>query len=416
MLINCLGTTDEFDALFSDRSVLEAMLQFEVALAHSQARLSMIPQNAADAIGAVSADQFDAAAIARAARCSASVAIPFVHALKSRAGTEFVHWGSTSQDLMDTSLILLLAKARDLLGRDQDRLGAALRRISDQHKETVVLARTVMQPAAPITFGYKVALWYGGVARSWSRLSQSFVEALLLQFGGAAGTLAAYGEHGMELAAEVARELNLGAAPPWHASRDRLAAVVVNLGIYTASLAKIARDITLLMQFEVGEVSEEGGGSSAMPHKRNPAGAVVALAASARVPALVEAYLSSMVQEHERAAGGWQSEWQTVAEIVSSAGSALGSLADSFEKLKIYPERMRANLDATYGTVLSEKAANLLQPKWGRDAAKHVAEAVNKAIQQRQPLADILNIDLGSAEKYLGSSEIFRRKLLEHTE
>jgi 3-carboxy-cis,cis-muconate cycloisomerase len=376
----------------------------------------MIPQSAADAISAVRADKFDANAIARQARTSASVAIPFVQKLKAHSETDFAHWGATSQDVMDTTLVLLLSKAKDILQRDHDRLSAALRKLSEQHKDTVMLARTLMQPASPITFGYKVALWYGGVDRSWRRLLRSFNDVLLLQFGGASGTLAAYGDRGPALAAEVSKELNLAAAPPWHTQRDRLAALVANLGIYTGSLGKIARDVTLLMQFEVGEVSESGGGSSAMPHKRNPSGSVVAAAAAARVPALVAAYLAAIVQEHERASGSWQSEWQTVAEVVSATGSAVSAVAGVAETLKVHAERMRVNLDATYGTVLSEKAAIVLAPQLGSEAQRAVADAVKQAYERRQSLESILDINLGRAEDYLGSAEIFRRKLLEDVE
>jgi len=416
MLIDCLGTTEEFSSLFSDHSVLEAMLRFEAALARSQARLRMIPQSAADAISAVAPDQFDAAAIAREARGSATVVIPFVRALTTHS-SDFAHWGATSQDVIDTALVLLLARAKEILRRDHHRLRTALRTLSDQHKDTVMLARTLMQPASPVTFGYKAALWYGGVARSWRSLSQSFDEALLLQFGGASGTLAAYGDRGPVLAEDLAKELHLGFAPPWHTQRDRLAALVANLGIYTGSLGKIARDVTLLMQFEVGEVSEAGGGSSAMPHKRNPSLSAIALATTARVPGLVGAYLAAMVQEHERAAGPWQSEWQTIAEVVCATGSALDAMTRSIETLEVFPERMRANLDATGGAVLSEKAAMLLATQLGRDPAQHkVAEAVEKARQGPRRLEEILNIELGSAEDYLGSSEIFRRKLLDDAE
>jgi 3-carboxy-cis,cis-muconate cycloisomerase len=182
------------------------------------------------------------------------------------------------------------------------------------------------------------------------------------------------------------------------------------------SLGKIARDVTLLMQFEIGEISESGGGSSAMPHKQNPSGSIVALAAWSRVPSLVEAYLQSMVQEQERAAGTWQSEWQTVAEIVSLSGSGLASVAAISESLKINSERMHANLNATYGTVLSEKAAMLLTPSFGQDAAQHVAKAVKTSLERRQPLSDVLGVKLGDVQDYLGSAETFRRKLLDDME
>ena len=417
MLIDCLGTTEQFATVFSDRSVLEAMLQFEAALARSQARLGMIPQTAADAICAVRTDKFAPTAIAREARDSASVAIPFVQALRRETGNDFVHWGATSQDVIDTALILLLAQARVLLQHDHERLSIAMRRLSTEHKSTLMLARTLMQPASVTTFGYKVALWYGGVSRSWRRLSESFDRGLLLQFGGASGTLAAYGDHGPMLARELSEELNLPVAPPWHTQRDRLAAIVADLGIYAGSLGKMAGDIILMMQFEVGELSETGGGSSAMPHKHNPSGSTVALAGCARIPELVAAYLGALVQEHERASGAWQSEWQTVAEIVCATGSVLTALCRVFETLEVSPQRMRQNLDSTYGTALSEKAALLLAAESGRAAAQEkVRKAVATAYQLERPLSEILNMNLGGPEDYLGSSEMFRRQLLEDVE
>jgi 3-carboxy-cis,cis-muconate cycloisomerase len=219
-------------------------------------------------------------------------------------------------------------------------------------------------------------LWFGAVDRSWRRLSAAFDEALLLQFGGASGTLAAFGDRGPELAAALAAELQLVApAAPWHAQRDRLASLIAHCGIYTASLAKIARDIALLMQPEIGEVAEPGGGSSAMPHKRNPAGSVVTLAAAALVPGLVAAFLSAMPQEHERAAGGWQSEWPVVAGVIQATGSALAALADTLEHLTVHPDRMRAGL------------ARLLTPE-----------------------------EIDRPEEFLGAVETLRRRILEDSE
>ena len=417
MLIDCLGTTEEFSELFSDRSMLDAMLRFEAALARAQARLGIIPQSAADSISAVTADKFDVATIAREARDSASVVIPFVRMLRTQPGGDLAHFGATSQDVVDTALVLLLVRAKDVLEADHLRLSRALRTLSERHKDTVMLGRTLLQPASPITFGYKVANWYGGVSRSWKRVCQGFDQTLLVQFGGASGTLAAYGDRGLELGVELAAELNLGFAPPWHTHRDRLAALVADLAIYTGCLGKIARDVALLMQFEVGEVSESGGESSAMPHKRNPSGSAIALAAAARVPALAGAYLGAMVQEHERAAGAWQSEWQIVAAIVSASGSALAAMAVSVESLQVFPERMRANLDATRGAVLSEKALAILAPRLGGGRAHEaVANAVEKAQKEGRTLGEILNVALGDAQDYLGASEMFRRKILEDSE
>jgi 3-carboxy-cis,cis-muconate cycloisomerase len=351
-LIDAFATTSTLAEVFSDASVLAAMLRFEAALAHCQARLGVIPASAAEAIAAV--DCLSAGSFAEEARQSATLAIPFVTALRSRVGAEaaeFVHYGTTSQDVLDTALVLMLREARRFLAQDHARLERRLRALSEEHASTCMIARTLLQPALPISFGLKVAGWHGAVQRSWRRLDAAFDEALALQFGGAVGTLDRFGPLGPRLAEELAKELDLPLPEaPWHAHRDRLASLVAQCGVYTGCLAKIARDISLLMQAEVGEVSEPGGGSTAMQHKRNPAGSVVTLAAAARVPGLVAAFLAAMPQEHERAAGGWQSEWPTVADVVQSVGSALAAVAGTVEGLTVHPDRMRANLEAATGS------------------------------------------------------------------
>jgi len=435
-LLGSLATTEELADLFSDGSVLAAFLRFESALARAQARLGLIPASAADAISrAAAGEAFDAGAIASEARASATMAIPLVNALSARlaaandAAGGFVHWGATSQDAIDTAMSLLLDRARTIVGRDHARLERSLRGLSDRHAATVMLGRTLLQPAPPITFGYKVAGWYGEVHRSWRRLCASFGGAVTLQFGGAAGTLAAYGHRGTALAAELAKELNLPVADaPWQAHRDRLAALVADCGIYTSALGKIARDVSLLMQPEVGEVAEAGGGSSAMPNKRNPAGSVLALAAATRMPGLVAAFLAGMVQEHERAAGGWQAECPTVAAVIETTGSALAAIAESIDGLTVYPERMRANLNTTHGVIFAEKARMLVQPALGREATQRLlAEAAREALESAQPFREVLRgkreiASLLTAEQmdaidrpedYLGAAEEFRRKLLE---
>jgi len=405
-LIESLATTEEMAEVFSDAAVLGAMLRFEAALAAAQARLGMIPGSAAEAIARVATvEKFDAAAIAREARESASVAIPLVKALTAAVGGEssgFVHWGATSQDVLDTALVLMLARARAAMEAEQARIEAGLRDLSQRHAGTVMLARTLLQPAAPTTFGYKAAGWFAQVRRCWRRLARAFEEALVAQFGGAAGTLASYGERGVELGREVARELGLGEATPWHAHRDRLAAVVANCGIYTGAMGKIARDVSLLMQAEVGEVAERGGGSSAMPGKRNPAGSAMVLAAAVRVPGMISSFLMGMVQEHERACGGWQAEWPTVTEVVQATGSAMATLAEMTGGLTVNAERMRANLEAAGGAVFAEKAAMELAEKVGRETAQsRVAEMLKDGSVQ------------GRAEDWLGSAESLRQRLLE---
>jgi len=420
-LLRALTTTEDLADLFSDTTVLESLLAFETALARAQARLGMIPQSASAATErAAVVEGFDAASISRQARQSASIAIPLVDALTARVhaadadASRFVHWGATSQDAIDSAMTLILRRAQTVLAADHARLERSLRALSDQHAHTVMLARTLLQPAPPITFGYKVAGWYGAIHRSWRRLCGAFAEAVVLQFGGAAGTLASYGTQGLALARELSQELGLPLCEaPWHAHRDRLAALVAHCGIYAGALGKIARDIALLMQAEVGEVAEAGGGSSAMPHKRNPSGCVIVLADATRIPGLVAAFLAGMVQEHERAAGGWQAEWVTVADVIEATGSALAAAAGVIDGLSVFPDRMRANLDDTYGAVFAERVSMLLTPKLGRAAA----HTLSKDWRDNREVAALLTAEqlesVGRAEDYLGAAEEFRRRLLE---
>ena len=414
-LIDGFATTAALAEVFSDAEILRAMLRFEVALAAAQARLKMIPQSAAAQICKI--QSIEASSLAEDARASATLAVPFVKALAERVreidpgAAAFVHWGATSQDLLDTALILLLRNAREILSEDHARLSRQLRELSDRHAHSLMLARTLLQPAPPTTFGYKVAGWFGAVERSWQRWSRAFDEALQLQFGGAAGTLASYAGRGPELAREISKELHLADPPaPWHAHRDRLASLVAQCGVYSGALAKMARDIALLMQHEIGELSEPGGESSAMPNKRNPSGCVVALAATAHVPAFVAAFLSAMPQEHERAAGGWQSEWPTIAGAIQATGSALAAIADTIGRLTVDPVRMLVNIEATHGAVFAEKAAMLVGNAAVKEALKE--KTLRAALAPLLTPEQLDNID--HPEDYLGAAEFFRCRLLEN--
>jgi 3-carboxy-cis,cis-muconate cycloisomerase len=441
-LIDSLATTGPLADLFSDDSVLQAMLDFETALARAEAGLGSIPASAAAAIEKAAQtftkENLDFAKLAEDSRLAATPSIPFVKLLTERvrkvdaAAAGFVHWGATSQDVADTALVLLLAQARDILARDLTALETALRGLAERHAGSVMLGRTVLQAAPPVTFGLKAAGWLGAIRRSRARLGAAFTEALVLQFGGASGTLAALGSRGMAVAEAMARELELALPDaPWHAQRDRLAAVMAACGVLTGSLGKMARDISLLMQTEVAEVAEPGGegrgGSSTMPQKRNPALCVVTLAAATRVPGLVASFLSGMVQEHERAAGGWQAEWPTVAAAIQSTGVATASMAEAAAGLTVDAARMRANIAATNGAVFSERAMILLGASLGRDAAhKLLAEAVRNSAQQKKKLGDVLGempqvtkvidrktlANLDEPEGYLGMAETFRARLL----
>jgi 3-carboxy-cis,cis-muconate cycloisomerase len=414
--------------------VLQAMLDFEAALAHAGAAAGVIAESAAAAIErAAVAAGFDADAIARAARESGTPSIALVRALGDRvrridaSSADAVHRGATSQDVSDSALVLLLARAQPILARDHARLAAALVRLSDAHAGSVMLGRTLLQPATPITFGLKAAGWYAAADRAWMRLRRAFEVACVLQFGGAAGTRAALGEHASRVARALADRLHLPLVPPWHTDRDRLGALVTACGLYTAAIGKMARDIALLMQSEVGEVTEPGGGSSTMPHKRNPAGSVIAVAAATRMPGLVAAFLGGMMQEHERAAGGSQAEPATVAAIVQGTGAAVASMAAVMEGLTVHPARMRANVEATRGAALAERALLLVSARLGKqDAQKHVADALARMDRDRRSLPDLLGDipevrrvvsaeelrDLGRPERYLGDAETIRLELL----
>jgi 3-carboxy-cis,cis-muconate cycloisomerase len=418
-LIESLAATEALAQVFSDGAVLQAMLDFEAALARAEAHIGLIPAHAAVAIaGAAVAEGFDTAELVRQSLRAGTPAIPLVRMLTERVRARnataagFVHWGATSQDVTDTALVLLLGRCRLVLEADHHRVSRGLRRISDEHAHTVMLGRTLLQPAPPITFGLKAAGWLGAVRRGWERVASRFDEAAYVQFGGASGTLAALGDQGIAVSEALAEELKLQCPDaPWHAHRDRLAALMAALSVYTASLGKMALDIALLMQYEVGEVAEPGGdgrgGSSSMPHKRNPTACMLAIAAARRTPGLVSNFLSCMVQEHERAVGGWQSEWATVQGIVQAVGIALESMAEVAEGLTVDVDRMRRNIEATEGAVFAEKAMMLLAPEMGRDAAhRQVQESVERTGSPPELPG------LRDPEDYLGSAESFRLRLL----
>lgn len=438
-LIECLSTTGPLADLFSDEFILQSMLQFEVALARVEARLGVIPRSAATAIAAAANPaNLDAGTIASEAPLSGTFAIPFLRAFKNVVRAQdpeaagFVHWGATSQDLCDTALVLLLQKAQAILDADLARLERALRRLSQQHRRTPMLGRTWLQAAPPVTFGLKAAGWLGAVHRCRQRLDEAFTDALVLQFGGAVGTLAALGKDGLKIAEALADELRLSCPEaPWHTHRDRLAALICACGVLTGSLSKMARDILLLAQNEVAEVSEsassELGGSSTMPHKHNPVGSVLTVAAAHRVPALVSGFLSAIAQEHERAAGGWQAEWQIIAGIIQNTGLAVASTADVAEGLTVDAERMKANIAATHGQIFAERASMLLGKKIDRDRAHSLLQdAGAKAAAAKRNLSEVLAEmpeitahlrasdlrDLENPEHYLGVAEEFRRRLL----
>ncbi len=420
-LMESLAATERLSQVFSDASVLQAMLDFEAALARAEAAAGVIPEAAATAISeTVRAGGIEAEDLAAKALLAGTPSIPLVRMLTERVrardprAADFVHWGATSQDVSDTALVLLLKRCRPILAADHHRLMRGLRRMAEDHAGTVMLGRTLLQPAPPVTFGLKAAGWMGAARRGWARVSSRFEEALCLQFGGASGTLAALGDRGLAVSEALAAGLEIANPDaPWHGHRDRLAALLAALAIYTGSLGKMALDIALLMQFEVGEAAEpvvEGrGGSSSMPHKRNPTACMLAIAAARRTPGLLGNFLGGMVQEHERGLGGWQSEWTAVEGILQAAGVAVESMAGVAEGLTVDPDRMRRNIDSTGGSVFAERAVMALAPAMGRGAAqRQVEESLRRT---GSPPAHAAGAD--DPAGYLGSADAFRLRLLE---
>lgn len=382
------------------------MLDFEAALAVAEARVGVIPAAAAPAISAkCRAEFFDPPALAEATARAGTPAIPLVKHLTALVAADapdaarFIHWGATSQDAMDTGLVLQLREALVPIEADLARLAEALAALAAAHKSTLLPGRTWLQHALPVTFGLKAAGWLDAIERHRLRLTSLRPHLLALQFGGAAGTLAALGDRGLDVAAALAEELRLTLPDiPWHTQRDRLAELATCCGMIVGSLGKIARDVSLLMQTDVGEAFEpagEGrGGSSTMPHKRNPVTSAAVMAAATRTPGLVATLLSSMVQEHERGLGGWQAEWTALPELVVVTAGALGQMADMLAHLQVDPDRMQRNLEVTQGLIMAEAVTLALGPTLGRLAAhERVEAACHRAGAEGRHLRQVLAED-----------------------
>lgn len=398
------------DDLFDDRSRVQSLLDFEAALARAEARTGVIPAQAAEAIASkCRAELFDLDAVARATGVAGTLAIPVVDRLAALVTRDdpgaaaYVHWGATSQDAIDTGLVLQLRRSLDVISGELRRLADALAMLADRHRETLLAGRTLLQHAVPTTFGLKAAGWLDAVTRHRQRLVDVKGRCLAVQLGGAVGNLAGLGSEGPQVAEALAADLRL-ALPDvsWHAHRDRVAEVATWVGLCTGTLGKIARDLALLAQTEIDEAHEpagEGrGASSTMPQKRNPVAATVVSAAAVRVPGMVATVLAAMVQENERAAGGWHAEWETLPELVCVFAGALHHLADAAAGLEVDAERMRANLDASNGLVFAEAARMALAPRLGRvEAARSVAAACGRARAEGRHLREVLAADPGLA-------------------
>jgi 3-carboxy-cis,cis-muconate cycloisomerase len=411
---------------------LQAMLDVEAALAEAEAALEIIPRSAVRAIrDACRAGLYDSAAIAAAARRAGNLAIPLVRELTRRVAAadsdaaRYVHWGTTSQDIIDTALVLQLRDSIPAIVEDLTRAAEAAVGHARRHANTPMAGRTWLQQATPVTFGLKAAGYVDALDRVARGIRSALNGTMVLQFGGASGTLAALGDRGGAVATRVAAALGLEVpAIPWHAHRDRLAALCCALGVAAGTAGKVARDVALLAQTEIGEAHEgpSDGGSSTMPQKQNPVGSAAVLAAAVRTPGLVATVLAAMPQEHERALGGWQSEWDTIPGLVVLTADAAAAIADVLEHLVLDPARMRANLDASGGLPLAEAVAMRLAPRLGRQEAQALVErAARRAAGERRTFADVLAEDPQIAaildrraidetlapENYLGSTSAF---------
>jgi len=406
--------------VFSDSARLQHMLDFEAALARAEARCGVIPAAAAPAIAAkCKADLIDASALATATAVSLNPAIPLVKQLTALVAKDdpeaarFVHWGATSQDANDTGLVLQMRQAIEILEADLATLCTGLSALAKKYRSTPIAGRTLMQHALPTTFGAKVAGWLDAMDRHRERFAETRTRAMVLQFGGAAGTLAALRGEGLRVAEALATELHLGLPNiPWHTQRDRVVEAATTLGLLTGSLGKMARDISLHMQTEIAEVFEpagEGrGGSSTMPHKRNPVSAAVVLSAAARVPGLVSTMLSAMVQEDERGLGNWHAEWETLPEIFRLTGGALHQMATIVSHLEVDAARMRRNLDATRGLIFAEAVTMAMGKHIGKSAAHTLMEAATRqARESGRHLREVLAQNRAVTER-LTSEELDR--------
>ena len=435
-LFGALFGDAEVDARFSHQARLQAMLDVEAALADAEAHLGIIPRTAATAIRAAArAERLDAGALASAAAASGNLAIPLIKQLTrivSAADPDaarHVHWGATSQDIIDTGLVLQVRDAVPVILRHLERAEGAAARLARDHIDTVMAGRTWLQHATPVTFGLKAAGWLDAVDRQRLALGGALEQARVLQFGGAAGTLAALGDRGGDVAERLAAILELRVPDvPWHAHRDRIATLACALGVTCGVLGKIARDLALLAQTEVAEAMDDlAGGSSAMPQKQNPVRASVALAAAGRAPWLVASILAAMPQEHERGLGGWQVEWTAVPELIRVTAGASRAIGDALETLKIDQHRMRTNLDSTRGLALAEAVVVSLSAHMARHEAQALVTAASRRVRADGiSLAEALAADPAivrwmtreeiehrlAPESYLGEARMFVEAVL----
>jgi 3-carboxy-cis,cis-muconate cycloisomerase len=401
----------------SDRAWLQAMLDVEAALARAHAVAGTMDRDDAASIArACRAEHFDITAIGRDATDSGNPVVPLVRALRGAledpAVADLVHRGATSQDILDSAAMLVAQRALGPLLDDLRAAADAAAEMTLGHRETLMAGRTLLQHALPITFGFKAAGWTGTLDVVAGRLDAVRRERLAVQLGGAVGTLASLGADGPLVLRAFAEELGL-AVPEiaWHTDRTRIGELAGALGVAGGAIGKVARDVVLMAQTEIAEVREGvpgRGGSSTLPHKRNPVAAVAAIACAERAPALASTLLASMVQEHERAAGAWHAEWKPFAELLKTVGSAAAWIRDCLEHLEIDAERMRANLDLTGGLLLAERVVGALAPAVGRERANALVSAAARDASDGKRSFDEALLDRSEVAEHLGAAEVAR--------
>ena len=411
---------NEVTEIFSDRALVSYMIEAEVALAKSQAQVGVIPESAATAISQVAQtalDQIDFDALAVATGLAGNIAIPFVKQLTAivkqsdEDTARYVHWGATSQDILDTACILQCRAAMTQVeALIQECYRAALAQVQ-QYRSQVMIGRTWLQQGLPITLGHKFARWASAFHRDLARIEAMKSRVFTAQLGGAVGSLASLQNQGTAVVQAFAAQLQLSVPScTWHGERDRIVEVASVLAIVTGGLGKMARDWSLMMQTEIAAAKGRGG-SSTMPHKRNPVAAASVLAAANRVPVLMSSLYQSMVQEHERSLGGWHAEWLALPEIFQLCAGALERTLDVLQGMQVNAENMQRNLACTQGLIMAEAVMMALAPHIGRLQAHHLVEdacktAVAKGVHLRDVIAELDQVkDLFSVAQI---SEIFK--------
>ena len=423
--------------LFDDAAFLRAMLEVEGALARVEADLGIIPSAAGKQISEISRTTvLDPQQIGQGTWRDGVPVISLVKALREAVGADaapYVHWGATTQDIVDTANVLQIRSAIQVMEQRLAALTGRLADLADRHRTTVMAGRTHGQQALPVSFGFKVAGWLAPLSRHRNRLSGQRVGLLQLQFGGAAGTLAALGENGLAVMQGLSQELNLNLPiMPWHSQRDGFGEFAGWLSMLSAGLAKMAQDVILLAQNEVGEVMESGGGdrggSSAMPQKRNPIVSELIVAAARTNASLLSAMHNAMIQEHERATHGWQVEWLTLSQMILLTGGTLKNALFLAENLKVNATTMRENLERSNYLVLAEAAVQALSGEILRtEAHALVKQACGLAVSEDRSLIDVVKQQFGEIvpgnkidwealakpENYLGQARHFIDRVLE---